>query len=283
MEISEESRSLAELNAIALRRASLDRVEVNLIGSARAAGASWARIAEALDLGSRQAAEQRFHRISRRMSQDVTDTGGPKHHRRSTLLAIDVPRGIHPTRRRLINAAAAVLSERGYASTRLSDIADLAGMQPGSIYYHYKSKDELIVEVLRMGVGLANRAVISAVAQLPVGVAAIDRLKTAIRAHLQVMLRLDSIARAHVNVYRQLPGTIKERVRPLRRANAQLWTALIQDALDEGALRPDVDPFLMQIFLVNTIDAALNWSSRATSTNTLAGQLGRLILEGVGI
>lgn len=282
MERSDEK--IAELQALAARRAALDRVEVDLIGSARTAGVSWAKIAEALELRSRQAAEQRFHRTATRVAKGVAAAGDaePRSEARSKLRAIDVPKDMHPTRRRLISSAAAVLFERGYASTRLSDIADRAGIQPGSIYYHYKSKDELIVEVLQIGVGLANQAVISAVAGLPTDAPAIDRLKTAIRAHLQVMLRLDSIARAHVYTYRQLPRPIKERVRPIRRANAQLWTALVQDALDEGALRPDMDPFLMQLFLVNTVDAALNWSSRAATTSGLAGQLGRLILEGVG-
>jgi hypothetical protein len=53
-------------------REQLDRCELLLIESARASGASWTRVAQALGLGSRQAAEQRFLRLC---GQSTRDTG----------------------------------------------------------------------------------------------------------------------------------------------------------------------------------------------------------------
>ena len=53
-----------ELGAIAGERARLDDRELALIDRARRAGATWADVATALGLGSRQAAEQRRQRLA---------------------------------------------------------------------------------------------------------------------------------------------------------------------------------------------------------------------------
>ncbi|MEU4236639.1 hypothetical protein [Actinoplanes sp. NPDC026619] len=54
---------LGELRAIPERRARLDAEELALIDAARRAGSTWAEIASALGLASRQAAEQRRLRL----------------------------------------------------------------------------------------------------------------------------------------------------------------------------------------------------------------------------
>ena len=67
---------LARLAEIAAARAGLDERELELIDRARQAGATWAEVAAALGLASRQAAEQRRQRLiaasrSRRHDQDL--------------------------------------------------------------------------------------------------------------------------------------------------------------------------------------------------------------------
>ena len=42
----------------------------------------------------------------------------------------------------LMEAAARQFLANGYAATSMRDIASEAGMQPGSIYYHFPSKEE---------------------------------------------------------------------------------------------------------------------------------------------
>ncbi|WP_431875019.1 hypothetical protein [Micromonospora marina] len=55
--------TLARLSDITAARVRLDERELDLIDRARHDGATWAEIARALGLGSRQAAEQRRHRL----------------------------------------------------------------------------------------------------------------------------------------------------------------------------------------------------------------------------
>ncbi len=67
---SDTTEVLAALASLRAVRADLDRVERELIGAARDLGAAWPVIAGALRLGSRQAAEQRWLRLSGGSSRD---------------------------------------------------------------------------------------------------------------------------------------------------------------------------------------------------------------------
>lgn len=52
-------------------------------------------------------------------------------------------------RRALIKATLAVMSERGFADTRITDIAERAGISPALVIYYFSTKDELLTEALR--------------------------------------------------------------------------------------------------------------------------------------
>jgi AcrR family transcriptional regulator len=53
------------------------------------------------------------------------------------------------TRARLIDAAAELLEEKGYAGASVAEITRRAGITPGALYRHFPAKAELIVEVIR--------------------------------------------------------------------------------------------------------------------------------------
>ena len=48
----------------------------------------------------------------------------------------------------ILDAAARVITDRGLAETRISDIAERCGVSPGLILYYFESKDRLLVEAL---------------------------------------------------------------------------------------------------------------------------------------
>ncbi len=51
-------------------------------------------------------------------------------------------------RERLIGAAAQLLHQQGVERTTLADIAKVAGVPPGNVYYYFKTKDEVIAAVV---------------------------------------------------------------------------------------------------------------------------------------
>lgn len=66
----------------------------------------------------------------------------------------------------ILDAAAELLAERGYAGCSVAAVADKAGIATGSVYRHFPGKVELVVELFR---GVVNREVeaVTKAAELP--------------------------------------------------------------------------------------------------------------------
>jgi AcrR family transcriptional regulator len=64
--------------------------------------------------------------------------------------AVAAGQGIADQRRRqMLTAALDVISERGFADTRIADIAERIGISPALIIYYFKTKDQLLTEAIR--------------------------------------------------------------------------------------------------------------------------------------
>ncbi len=49
----------------------------------------------------------------------------------------------------MLHAALQVISERGYAETRIADVAERAGVSPALVIYYFKTKDQLLTDAIR--------------------------------------------------------------------------------------------------------------------------------------
>ena len=67
------------------------------------------------------------------------------------------------SRKRILDVAAHLFREKGYAGVSLRSIASDADLKAGSIYYHFASKDDLVVEVLDQGIKRVHDAVAAAI------------------------------------------------------------------------------------------------------------------------
>ena len=52
-------------------------------------------------------------------------------------------------RMQMLHSALEVISERGYAETRIADVAERAGVSPALVIYYFKTKDQLLTEAIR--------------------------------------------------------------------------------------------------------------------------------------
>jgi AcrR family transcriptional regulator len=53
------------------------------------------------------------------------------------------------TRQQLLSAAAELFNERGYEATSVEDMAERANLSKGTFYYHFETKEALVVELRR--------------------------------------------------------------------------------------------------------------------------------------
>jgi len=71
------------------------------------------------------------------------------------------------TRQRLYEAAVELIAEQGFSATTVDDIALRAKVAKGTVYYNFKSKNDLFEELLRHGIELLTDGFRAAVEGLP--------------------------------------------------------------------------------------------------------------------
>jgi AcrR family transcriptional regulator len=159
------------------------------------------------------------------------------------------------TRRRLLDVTASVLARKGFAGTRLSDIAKEARVQAPAIYHYFASREDLIEEVVYTGAVDMHLYVSGVLAELPSDVPPAARIAAAIEAHLRLELELSDYSRALIRNVNQLPPDVGERALKEITAYGDVWRGLISDLKDAGQLREGLDHSARMIVL-----GALYWS-----------------------
>lgn len=160
------------------------------------------------------------------------------------------PRTPRPDNRReaLLDAAAALFCRHGFHAASMRDIARAAGMLPGSVYYHFPSKEALLLAVYEEGVARIAASVDAAVAGLDTPAA---RLEAACVAHLETLLDRSDYAQVVIRVLPADAPTVSADLTALRDAYEGRFRRLIDDL---GA--PAASRRWLRLLLLG----GLNWS-----------------------
>lgn len=155
--------------------------------------------------------------------------------------------------REIIDAAAAVFSEKGYHGSSTRDIADRVGMQQGSLYYHFPSKDAALAEVCRVGVEgfVAGLETIIAGEQ-----PAEAKIRAAFANHLQGLHDRRDYIRTFLFSRHNLPRDLRQEISRLSRLYESRLEALLISLQADGAVRNDLDCRLAVLGFLGMCNAA---------------------------
>ena len=192
------------------------------------------------------------------------------------------PRKSDLTRQRILQAAARVFREQGYAGTRLSDVATAAGMKTGSLYYHFDSREALVEEVVQEGVRRAHEVVTERLRKLPADTCPLQKVEAAIETHLAFVLREGDISSASIQLISQVPAEIRERTLAVQRIYGALWRQLLEQARDAGALRADVNLSAIRMSILGALNWAPEWyRPSGASPKQIAHDISVMVLHGL--
>jgi AcrR family transcriptional regulator len=163
------------------------------------------------------------------------------------------------TRARILDAAAHVLSSKGFAGTRLSDVAEYAELQAPAIYYYFGSREELIEEVMYCGIAELRKHVQDALDGLPPETSPLERIMVAVEAHLRHELEISDYATASIRNSRQIPQRLRTRQLKEETAYGRVWRRLFDNALTDGQIRTDLDPRYAQLLVLGALNWAAEW------------------------
>lgn len=182
----------------------------------------------------------------------------------------------------ILTAAAILLSERGYAATTLRNIAEAADIKAGSVYYHFKSKEAIVGEILDIGVRVIYDAVREATDSAPPDADDTKLIRLAISTHLKSLLGHSVYTYANYRTYYYLPDELKAAHRPLRREYEGLWDELLGRAQASGQIRSDIDPKALRRFVMGALNKTVEWYDASQySIDELSEMIASFIIEGL--
>ncbi|MBS9533144.1 TetR family transcriptional regulator KstR2 [Mycobacterium sp. M1] len=157
----------------------------------------------------------------------------------------------------LLQLAAEMMAERGLKATTVRDIADAAGILSGSLYHHFSSKEEMVDEVLR---DFLNWLFDRYQQILDTEANPLERLKGLFLAsfdaiehrHAQVVIYQDEAKRLSGQ---ERFSYVDERNRQQRK----MWIDVLQQGIEEGYFRADLDVDLIYRFIRDTTWVSVRW------------------------
>lgn len=183
-------------------------------------------------------------------------------------------------RERILAAAAQRFLDAGYVETSLRDLAADVGMKAGSMYYHFESKDALLIAVLERGMTFMVEAFEAVEADVPAGATIERRLAAHIAAHLRALHENRAFTAGHVTLFRTAPEAVQAAVLPLRDEYESRWTALLSELLPD---RSHGDVTMLRLSLFGAMNASIEWLDTGRGTvDRFAGLVASQFWHGVG-
>jgi len=154
----------------------------------------------------------------------------------------------------LLRVSAKLFREKGFDGTTIRDISSAAGMHSGSPFYHFKTKQDILVAVMEQGLAEGLRGLEAAMAA---GGPAEQTFKRMIRAQLGTILE-DGNDFIPVMLYdwRSLTEANRRRIVAINDRYDALWRLVIDDLRRDGHMPGD--PQLVRLLLMG----AVNWTGR---------------------
>lgn len=156
----------------------------------------------------------------------------------------------------IVDAAAKLFSERGYAATSIQDIADEVGLLKGSLYHYIHTKEDLLEAVIQEAhhhtAALGGEA-------LAIDGDALDKLRYVVRSHL--IGAADNLAKVRV-FYREakfLPPDRLETVLATRDTYEHAIRQIIVSGQKEGCIAAHLDPTLTAIAILAVLNSVQQW------------------------
>ncbi|MGW0808935.1 TetR/AcrR family transcriptional regulator [Nonomuraea sp. NPDC002799] len=146
------------------------------------------------------------------------------------------------TRSRITAVAARLFDERGYHATSLHEVAEAAGISKATIYHHFKTKDEILVDIFQ---GLIRTLTARQEERWRQGAGSAEEMLRAVIGDLLELIELNpSHLRVFVEQLRRLPPTAQEGPERERLRFQDELRRILEAGITSGEFEVEGDPEL---------------------------------------
>ena len=177
----------------------------------------------------------------------------------------------------LAGTAARLFAERGFHGTSMGDLAEAMGVQKASLYSLTASKQELLYRIMREGADAFHAGLDAIPEEIP----AVDRIRLALRSHLDVVSRQLEVATVFTREWRYLEGAHRAEILAERRRYEERVRGLFREGVETGALRSDLDAAAATTLVLSAANWAYTWLSPERDTADLADRFTAILVDGI--
>lgn len=148
------------------------------------------------------------------------------------------------TKRNLLDAGLIVFSKKGYAATRVEDIAKQADVTTGAIYHHFGGKSDLYVALIEANSAKANLLAEQILKEGGTPAAVLRRLLVRLFEFIEEDEQYRAVVELFINKTEFSPelAGITDQIRESRRLLAQFFLTMIEEGIEAGEFGSDVSP-----------------------------------------
>lgn len=182
------------------------------------------------------------------------------------------------TTARILRVATELFAEKGFHGTGIQEISEASGLARGALYYHIKSKDQLLYEVL---LAPHQQVVARANAILASDAPPERKLRDLARGHLRSLIDMKPAWTVSSRDLDALSPAHRVELRALQRQYQQLWREALRACEAAGLVKP-VDDVQFRGFL-GMMSQAFNWidAKGPRSPEDIADAYLDLVLDGL--
>jgi len=200
------------------------------------------------------------------------------------LTPVDHPRT--DKKNRIVKAAVMVFAQKGYASATIADIAARAEIGKGTIYEYFASKEDLFFAVFKWFKMRTENAATVNIAVL--GGSAAKRLEALSDSLMGMWLEIKDVFTLTMEFWAassssQMRDRFKANFRNTYQEFRSIVKSLIQEGIERGEFRADINPESVAAALVGTWDALFlqAWFEDDFDPATIARDFLSIVLQGL--
>ncbi len=180
----------------------------------------------------------------------------------------------------IYSAALDLFSRHSFSAIGMRDIGDQVGIRSGSLYSHIGSKEEILHRIVRDGI---NNYLVELRPIRDQDDPAADRLRQAIRRHVDVMSRTPNHTSVAFHQWQFLGGDAKRDVVQLRDDYESIFSKIVEDGVHEGAFRALLDQRAAVIAIIGMLTFSCEWYVREqhVSPDEFGRSLAAIVVDGL--
>lgn len=153
----------------------------------------------------------------------------------------------------ILDAAEHLIAEHGYAGLSMRELSKHSGVAKSTLYHYFQDKREIYLSVLERDMTLLQRQLTEAAAAP--GRSVSDRLRAIIETYVDIVSDRGIIALNALRRAGEFDGELSGFFHEHRHAFMQPFRSILQDGIDQGVFRADLDIDLSILSLVGMMNS----------------------------